>query len=113
MAGGLCCGSLTIDTASILDNLAVGFSSVTAELTSVPAVFSSVVSDVTTQLSVTLQDELVSYVEPRARPVVEEQCAESETFAPAFLLPIQAALVRNRVQETFQGFINAGSQFFV
>ena len=112
MAGSLCGSLLTIDTASIIDTLQVGFSAITVDLTGVPSVFSSVVSDATTQLSSSFEPLLTSVVEPAVRPVVEQQLSDASTFAPVQLIPIQAQLVRNSIQSAFQGLVGTRIQLF-
>jgi len=108
----LCAGTLDINYAEILESLAFQYSAVTAELNDVPLEFAAFVSVVTTQLSADLKEQLICVVEPAARPVIEEQIAEAETFAPAKLIPSQAKMMRNNAPEAVQGFVNAGAQFF-
>lgn len=113
LAGRICGGTvLTIESASILDTLAVGFSSVTVDLTGVSAIFSDVVSSATTQLSTEFEPLLTTVMEPTMRPILEMALTNGRTFAPVQLMPIQAQMVRNNVQDTFQSLVSRGRRFF-
>ena len=113
LAGRLCGGTvLTIESADIIDSLAVGFSSITVDLTGVSSIFSDVVSSATTQLSSDFQPLLTTVMEPAMRPVIETALTDGRTFAPAQLMPLQAQLMRNNVQDTFQSLVSRGRRFF-
>lgn len=113
LAGTLCGGSvLRINSANILDTLAVGFSAVTVDLTGVSSVFAGVVSDATTQLSTSFEPLLTTVMEPAVRPVIEEQLRDGSTFAPTLLMPIQAEMARNNIQDAFQGLAGRGARLF-
>lgn len=111
LAGDLCGGVISINSAQILDTLDVGWTSVTADLTGVPITFAAYVSEVTTLLSSTFQTQLKDFVEPIVRPVIQEQLDGATAFAPAIALPAQATVIRNQANERVQNFFDAGAQF--
>ena len=107
MAGNLCAGVISVNSATILDTLSVGFDSITVDLTGVPSVFSTVVSDVTTQLSSAFNDELTSFVEPTIRPIIQSEL-NSATSRRAFSLKailLQAQAITNNAQDTVEGWM--------
>ena len=111
LAGRLCAGTLSIDKASILENLSVGYSGITAQLTGAASIVNPFLEPASERLSVLLENDLIATVEPTVRPVIEAQLEDRTLFAPAKLLPIQARLVRNAAVRRIENFYTATAQF--
>ena len=70
LAGRLCAGTLSIDKASILENLSVGYSGITAQLTGAASIVNPFLEPASERLSVLLENDLIATVEPTVRPVI-------------------------------------------
>ena len=96
LAGSICNGRLSIDVASIVNNLDVIYSAVTAQLNDAPTIVNAFLGPASERMSVLLENDLVTTVEPEMRPIIEAQLeTQGDLFAPAKIFPIHAKLVRN------------------
>ena len=113
LAGSICNGRLSIDVASILDSLDVGYKAVTAQLDDAPAIVNAFLGPASERMSVLLENDLVTTVEPEMRPIIEEQLeSQGDLFAPAKIFPIHAKLVRNAAVRRASKLYSETLQFF-